>query len=186
MQISENALVVLERRYLTRDTEGNLIESPEGLFGRVATALADPDLNYDKNADTKALAEEFYEVMTSLRFLPNSPTLMNAGKELGQLSACFVLPVEDSMDRIFDTIKQAALIHKSGGGTGFFLLPAAAERECCANHRRCGFGPHQFYARLQRRHRSGETGRYPPRRQYGHSAGGSSRYFGIYRLQSRR
>ena len=119
MQISENALVVLERRYLTRDAEGNLIESPEGLFRRVAAALAAPDLNYDKKANVSKLEDEFYELMTSLKFLPNSPTLMNAGKELGQLSACFVLPVEDSMDRIFDTIKQAALIHKSGGGTGF-------------------------------------------------------------------
>lgn len=119
MQISGNAQKVLEKRYLTRDFEGNPMETVEGLFRRVASALAKPDINYDKNTDIAALEETFFELMSSLRFLPNSPTLMNAGKELGQLSACFVLPVEDSMDRIFDTIKQAALIHKSGGGTGF-------------------------------------------------------------------
>ncbi len=119
MQIGENARVVLEKRYLTRDIDGKPTESVEGLFRRVASALAEPDKRYDHNADVAAVEEEFYELMTSLRFLPNSPTLMNAGKELGLLSACFVLPVEDSMDSIFDTIKNAALIHKSGGGTGF-------------------------------------------------------------------
>jgi ribonucleoside-diphosphate reductase alpha chain len=119
MQLSENARVVLARRYLTRDTDGNIIETEDGLFHRVAAALAKPDLAYDQNADTAALEKEFYESMTDLRFLPNSPTLMNAGKDLGQLSACFVLPVDDSIDSIFDAVKQAALIHKSGGGTGF-------------------------------------------------------------------
>ncbi len=119
MNLSQNANVVLERRYLTRNEGGQITETPEGLFRRVAKALADQDKNYKTDADTQKTEDAFFEMMTSLRFLPNSPTLMNAGKELGQLSACFVLPVEDSMEAIFDTIKNAALIHKSGGGTGF-------------------------------------------------------------------
>lgn len=119
MELNKNARVVLERRYLSRDEHNQIVETPEQLFRRVAKALAAEDQKYDGNADIEATEEEFYEMMTSLGFLPNSPTLMNAGKELGQLSACFVLPVEDSMECIFDTIKNAALIHKSGGGTGF-------------------------------------------------------------------
>lgn len=119
MNISPNAITVLERRYLIKDDEGNPGESVEDLFRRVADTIAAPDLNFDKNADIKATADIFFNMMTQLEFLPNSPTLMNAGRPLGQLSACFVLPVEDSMEQIFEAIKQAALIHKSGGGTGF-------------------------------------------------------------------
>ena len=119
MKISENARIVLEKRYLIKDEEGKVIETPEQLFERVASAIASADLNYDKNADVKKTEQVFYDMMTNFEFLPNSPTLMNAGKPLGQLSACFVLPVEDSMEQIFETIKNAALIHKSGGGTGF-------------------------------------------------------------------
>ena len=119
MKLGKNAYAVLEKRYLSRDEENRPTETVEGLFRRVALTVASADLNFDKFADIPKLAEEFYEMMTNLKFLPNSPTLMNAGKELGQLSACFVLPVEDSMDAIFEAIKQAALIHKSGGGTGF-------------------------------------------------------------------
>lgn len=118
MNISENAKMVLRKRYLSRDAEGRLIETVEEMFRRVARHIAEIDLEYGA-ADAIAVEESFYEMMVSLDFLPNSPTLMNAGKELGQLSACFVLPVEDTMEGIFDSIKHAALIHKSGGGTGF-------------------------------------------------------------------
>lgn len=119
MNITPNARTVLERRYLARNDKGEVTETVEDLFHRVARAIAAPDAAYDKKTNLKALEKEFYEMMTSLDFLPNSPTLMNAGRPLGQLSACFVLPVADSMDAIFEAIKQAALIHKSGGGTGF-------------------------------------------------------------------
>ena len=119
MPISENARAVLERRYLIRDEQGQPTETVEELFHRVADAIAAADTHFDPQADTAATAASFYQLMTNLDFLPNSPTLMNAGRPLGQLSACFVLPVADSMEDIFDAIKNAALIHKSGGGTGF-------------------------------------------------------------------
>ena len=119
MPISENAKAVLEKRYLIRDENGQPTETVDGLFHRVADAIAQADAVFDAGADVAATAQSFYEMMTGLEFLPNSPTLMNAGRPLGQLSACFVLPVGDSMEEIFDAIKNAALIHKSGGGTGF-------------------------------------------------------------------
>lgn len=117
--ISKNGIKVLERRYLAKDEKGNILETPEELFRRVSSFIAGADKNFEPNKDTRQLEDKFYNTISNLDFLPNSPTLMNAGRELGQLSACFVLPVEDSMEGIFDAIKYSAMIHKSGGGTGF-------------------------------------------------------------------
>lgn len=117
LNFSTNALKVLEKRYLLKDEEGDSLETPEDLLRRVARAIASAEVNY--NGNEQELEEKFYEMMKELEFMPNSPTLMNAGTEIGQLSACFVLPIEDSMEGIFESLKEAALIHKSGGGTGF-------------------------------------------------------------------
>jgi ribonucleoside-diphosphate reductase alpha chain len=115
IQLSENALHVLERRYLLRDEAGEVVETPRGLFQRVARAVAQAEAPSERGR----LAERFEARMAALEFLPNSPTLMNAGRSNGQLAACFVLPVEDDLAGIFDALKWAALIHQSGGGTGF-------------------------------------------------------------------
>ena len=119
VECGDNAKLVLEKRYVIRDAQGKPTETVDDLFHRVAAAIAAPDRATRGEKEAKAAEKRFYEMMTRLEFLPNSPTLMNAGRPLGQLSACFVLPVEDSMEAIFEAIKQAALIHKSGGGTGF-------------------------------------------------------------------
>lgn len=120
-QLSTNALAVLERRYLKKDDTGKVVETPRELFWRVASHIARPEIDFPGGSAEKALAVacEFYNLMSTRKFMPNSPTLMNAGREMGMLSACFVLPVEDSIQGIFDSIKATALIQKAGGGTGF-------------------------------------------------------------------
>jgi len=120
LQLSENARKVLEKRYLKKDENGRLVETPEGLFQRVAQAIAAAEKLYGKSEkEVSELKDAFYGVMSGLEFIPNSPCLMNAGRELGQLSACFTLPIDDAMESIFETLKATAIIHKSGGGTGF-------------------------------------------------------------------
>lgn len=119
-KLSENALKVLERRYLKKDKEGKVVEGPEELFRRVSRTIASVEKIYGRNeTEIKELEDKFYNMISRLEFMPNSPTLMNAGRELSQLSACFVLPIEDSMESIFESLKATAMIHKSGGGTGF-------------------------------------------------------------------
>src|SRR5665648_275969 len=117
LHLPPNALTVLSRRYLMKDRQGRVVETPAELFRRVARQVAAADAAYGD--DPAFSAEQFYQAMASLEFLPNSPTLMNAGTELGLLSACFVLPVPDSISGIFDSVKSMAIIHQAGGGTGF-------------------------------------------------------------------
>jgi len=118
-KLGVNAIKVLERRYLKKDKNGQVVETPKQMFRRVARAIALVDVFYDQNVDTSKVEEEFYDAMVNLEFLPNSPTIMNAGTEIGQLAACFVLPVEDSVESIFKAVRDAAVITQSGGGTGF-------------------------------------------------------------------
>ena len=117
--LTPNALRVLEARYLKRDDERKVVETPEQLMHRVAKAVAQAEPLFGNNTEEQHWADSFYQFLSSLDFLPNSPALMNAGMPLGQLSACFVLPVEDTMEDIFEALKHAALVQRTGGGTGF-------------------------------------------------------------------
>ncbi|MEM3884077.1 MAG: ribonucleotide reductase N-terminal alpha domain-containing protein, partial [Methanothrix sp.] len=120
LKLPINTLIVLAARYLLKDENGKIMESPMQMFRRVARAISSSEKNYSKSdKEVEEIENMFYNAMVNFRFMPNSPTLMNAGTKLGQLSACFVLPVGDSIPEIFDSVKNAALIHQSGGGTGF-------------------------------------------------------------------
>ena len=144
-ELTDNSLAVLKRRYLAKDREGNVIEEPDEMFRRVSRNLSSADRRYGAaDSQVDETEGEFYQVMSRLEYLPNSPTLMNAGRELQMLSACFVLPVSDSMEAIFETVKEATLVQKSGGGTGFAFSRLRPEGDIVGSTGGVASGPVSF------------------------------------------
>ena len=144
MELSINAIRIIEARYLKKDEKGKIIETPEEMFQRVARYVAQAEKTFDSQARVEKYAESFYQTMSSLEFLPNSPTLMNACRELGQLSACFVLPIKDSLESIFESLKNTALIHQSGGGTGFSFSHLRPKNDIVSTTSGIASGPVSF------------------------------------------
>jgi ribonucleoside-diphosphate reductase alpha chain len=144
MQLTENALRILQARYLQRNQQHDRVESPEEMFQRVAAHVASAEQIFDPQANVGEMAASFYLMMSALEFLPNSPTLMNAGRELGQLAACFVLPIEDSLESIFEAVKHTALIHQSGGGTGFSFSHLRPKNDIVSTTSGVASGPVSF------------------------------------------
>lgn len=141
-RLTKNAVTILERRYLRRDDAGKVVETPPELFARVAHYLATPEVKY--GGDSGAMARSFYNMMANMDFLPNSPTFTGAGNPLGQLAACFVLPVGDSLANIFDSIKHAALIHQGGGGTGMAFSRLRPKDDLVMSTKGIASGPVSF------------------------------------------
>ncbi len=171
LDLSANAITVLERRYLVKDDQGAPVEQPEDLFWRVARTVAAPDLRYGASERAvEGLAETFFELMATRAWMPNSPTLMNAGRPLGQLSACFVLPVDDCLSNghsgIYDTLRAMA---------------AAPQRRGALDHGR-RLRPRVVHEAVRRVDRCREAGRHAPRRQHGHPARRSPRHPRVHPL----
>lgn len=143
-RLTENALFILKQRYLRRNEEGEIIETPDEMFRRVARAIASAELIYNPEADTGIWEDRFYRLMANLEFLPNSPTLLNAGRDPGQLSACFLVPVNDSLESISNAINNAVIIHRSGGGTGFSFSGIRPQGDAVSSGKRAAGGPVSF------------------------------------------